>query len=44
MQGSDMDLINKILQKHCRNRTRLLAILKDIQNAEGFIPDEAMTR
>ncbi len=39
-----MDLINKILQKHCRNRTRLLAILKDIQNAEGFIPDEAIDK
>ena len=39
-----MDLINKILQKHGRNRTRLLAILKDIQTAEGFIPDEAIDK
>jgi len=44
MQGSDMDLINKILQKHGQNRTRLLAILKDIQTAEGFIPDEAIDK
>ncbi len=39
-----MDLINKILQKHGQNRTRLLAILKDIQTAEGFIPDEAIDK